>query len=170
MGNSFFTLFFISNILLSVIFCIIIFIKKILKIQITVNTQYHISVISLLTLLVPFIPFHALNTTSFFDWMINLGESNSKLSDSYSTGNATETMDQNVNWLQDFSMSLDQSSFKMMDSVFFIVWIAGIVVMLITTLYSNLRLGKIKKSLQVVEKNRELSTLFYTSLLHIFET
>ncbi|MFE4898096.1 BlaR1 family beta-lactam sensor/signal transducer [Peribacillus butanolivorans] len=160
MGSSFFSLFFISNIILSVIFCIIIFIKKILKIQITVNTQYHISVISLLTLIAPFIPFHFLKINSFFDWMINLG-SNSKLSDIHSTGKTKETIVQNANWLQDFSMSIEQSSFRMMDSVFFIVWILGMIVMLMATLYSNLRIGKIKKSLQVVE-NKELSALFYT--------
>ncbi|MGE7185449.1 BlaR1 family beta-lactam sensor/signal transducer [Peribacillus sp. NPDC006672] len=159
MGSSFFSLFFISNIILSVIFCIIIFIKKILKIQITVNTQYHISVISLLTLIAPFIPFHFLKINSFFDWM-NLG-SNSKLSDIYSTGKTKETIVQNANWLQDFSMSIEQSPFRMMDSVFFIVWILGMIVMLMATIYSNLRIGKIKKSLQVVE-NKELSALFYT--------
>ncbi|MFE4239607.1 BlaR1 family beta-lactam sensor/signal transducer [Peribacillus butanolivorans] len=160
MGSSFFSLFFISNIILSVIFCIIIFIKKILKIQITVNTQYHISVISLLTLIAPFIPFHFLKINSFFDWMINFG-SNSKLSDIHSTGKTKETIVQNANWLQDFSMSIEQSSFRMMDSVFFIVWILGMIVMLMATLYSNLRIGKIKKSLRVVE-NKELSALFYT--------
>ncbi|MFJ5625079.1 BlaR1 family beta-lactam sensor/signal transducer [Peribacillus loiseleuriae] len=161
MGNSFFTLFLISNIILSVIFCIIIFIKKLLKAQITVNTQYHISVISLLTLIAPFIPFHFLKINSFFDWMINFGASNSKLSDIRSAGKTTEIINQNANWLQDFSMSIEQSSFGMMDSVFFIVWILGLIVILMATLYSNLRIIKIKKSLQVVE-NKELSTLFYT--------
>ncbi|KMY49720.1 BlaR1 family beta-lactam sensor/signal transducer [Peribacillus loiseleuriae] len=161
MGNSFFTLFLISNIILSVIFCIIILIKKLLKAQITVNTQYHISVISLLTLIAPFIPFHFLKINSFFDWMINFGASNSKLSDIRSAGKTTETINQNANWLQDFSMSIEQSSFGMMDSVFFIVWILGMIVILMATLYSNLRIVKIKKSLQVVE-NKELSTLFYT--------
>jgi bla regulator protein BlaR1 len=161
MGSSFFTLFFISNIILSVIFCIILFIKKILKIQITVKTQYHISIISLLTLIAPFIPFHFLKTNSFIDWIINLGASNSTLSDIHSTGKTTETIVPNAKWLQDFSMSIEQSSFRMMDSAFFIVWILGMAVLLIATLYSNLRIGKIKKSLQVIE-NKELSTLFYT--------
>ncbi|UNJ81231.1 BlaR1 family beta-lactam sensor/signal transducer (plasmid) [Bacillus sp. CMF21] len=160
MGSSFFTLFFISNIILSVIFCIIVFIKKILKNQITVNTNYHISVISLLTLLVPFIPLHFLNTNSFFDWIINLRKSHSKLSTIYFSGKTNETV-QSANWLQDFSMSVDHSSFKMMASVFFIVWIAGMIVMLAATLYSNLRISKIKKNLQEVE-NLELSTLFNT--------
>lgn len=92
MGSSFFTLFFISNIILSVIFCIIVFIKKILKNQITVNTNYHINVISLLTLLVPFIPLHFLNTNSFFDWIINLRKSHSKLSTIYFSGKTNETV------------------------------------------------------------------------------
>lgn len=159
MGNSFFTLFFISNIIISVIFCIIICIKKIVKIQLTVNTQYHISMITLLTLIAPFIPFDLLKINSFFDLMINLGASNSKLSNIHYEGKTSETIVQNTKWLQDFSMSIEQSSLRMMDSVFFIVWILGMIVMLMATLYSNLRIGKIKKSLQAVE-NIELLTLF----------
>ncbi|MDQ0221177.1 BlaR1 family beta-lactam sensor/signal transducer [Peribacillus cavernae] len=161
MDSSFITVFLISNILLSVIFCLIIFIKKIFKAQITVNTQYYISVISLLTLIAPFTPFHVLKTNSFFDWIINLGAGNSKLSDIHSAGKTTETIVQNSNWLQDFSMSIEQSSFRMMDSVFFIVWIVGMIVILIATILSNLRIRKIKKNIQVVG-NKELSTLFYT--------
>ena len=58
-------------------------------------------------------------------------------------------------------MSIEQSSFKMIDSAFFAVWILGIAVMLIATLYSNRKIGKIKKSLQMVN-NKELLTLFRT--------
>jgi bla regulator protein BlaR1 len=115
-------------------------------------------VISLLTLLVPFIPLHFLNTNSFFDWMINFGTSHAKLSDIQSSGTTQETV-QSANLLQDFSMSIDHSSFKMMDSIFFIVWIVGMFIMLVATIYSNLRISKIKKSLLLVE-NIELSTLF----------
>ncbi|OMP67312.1 BlaR1 family beta-lactam sensor/signal transducer [Domibacillus epiphyticus] len=161
MGSSFFTLFFFSNIVLSAIFCTIIFIKKILKDQITVNTQYYISLLSLLTLIAPFIPFHSVKLNSFFHWLTNLGASNLTLPEIHYTGKTTESFVPNTNWLQDFSMTIEQSSFKMMDSVFFIVWILGMIVMLMATLYSNLGIGKIKKSIQVVE-NKELLMLFYT--------
>ncbi|CAH0343928.1 BlaR1 family beta-lactam sensor/signal transducer [Bacillus sp. CECT 9360] len=162
MDSSFFSLFIVSNIILSVIFCIIIFIKKLIKIQITANTQYYVSVISLLTLIAPFLPLHLLKLNSVFDWMINLGPGHTKLSEIDSAGKTTETISQNGNWLQDFSMSIEQSSLGMMDYVFFIVWISGMIVMLIATLYSNLKIDKIKKTLQIVE-NTELSTLFYKS-------
>ncbi|MGE6376261.1 BlaR1 family beta-lactam sensor/signal transducer [Peribacillus muralis] len=160
MSSSFFTFFLISNITLSLIYCTILLIKKLLKIQITVNTQYYISIISLLLLIVPFIPFHWLKTVSFFDWMINLGASNSTLTNVHSVGKTPTTSVQNANWLQDFSLSIEQSPFPMMDSVFFIIWISGIIFILIATLYSNLKIYKIKKNLQVIE-NKRLSTLFY---------
>lgn len=160
MGSSFFTLFLISNVILSVIFCIVVTIKKGLKIQLTVNTNYYISLLSLLTLFVPFIPLHFLNTNPLFDWIRNISKSDSTLSDINSSGKTNESV-QSINWLQDFSMSIDHSSFKIMDSTLFIVWIIGIIVMVVATLSSNLRIFKIKNSLQVVDDNK-LSTLFTT--------
>ncbi|MDQ0270392.1 bla regulator protein BlaR1 [Cytobacillus purgationiresistens] len=93
--------------------------------------------------------------------MVNFGIDYPKFSDINSIGNAADTIDQNANWLQDFSMSIEQSSLGPMNTVFFIVWILGMIVMFTATLYSNLRIYKIKKSVQEV-KNKELSTLFYT--------
>ncbi|MFO6497125.1 MULTISPECIES: BlaR1 family beta-lactam sensor/signal transducer [Bacillus] len=161
MSDSFFILFLLSNILLSVIFSIIILIKRTLKIQITVSTQYHISVISLLALIAPFIPFHFPKTNDFFGWIVNLGGTHSGLSHRDSAGKMAEAIGSNANWVQDFAMSFEQSSFKMIDSAFFAVWILGIALMLMTAVYSNLRIGKLKKSLQIV-KNKELLTLFDT--------
>lgn len=117
------------------------------------------SVIALLTLIAPFIPFPFLKINSIWDWLINLGASNSNLF-GISTSKATETIVQNANWQQDFSMSIEQSSFGMIDSIFFIMWILGMIVVLMATLYSNLRIHKIKRSLQTVE-NKELLTLFH---------
>lgn len=161
MDSSFFTVFFISNLILSLVFSIIILIKKLLRAQTTVNAQFHISLIALVTLIVPFIPFQSLKINSLFDWMVNFGIDYPKLANINSTGNAAGTIDQNANWLQDFTMSIEQSPLGPMNTVFFIVWILGIIVMLSATLYSNLRIYKIRKSVQEV-KNKELSTLFYT--------
>lgn len=160
MGSSFFIPFLVSQILLSLFFSIIILIKKLLKAQITVGTHYYISVISLLALIAPFIPFHFLKS-HHFAWILNLGGAQSALSQTHSTDKTTEAIGQHVNWVQDFSMSIEQSSFKMIDSAFFAVWILGIAVMLTATLYSNLKIGKIKKSLQIVN-SKELLTLFHT--------
>lgn len=126
----------------------------------TVNTQYHISVFSLLILIAPFIPFHLLGIDSFYDRMLNLGASNSRLSEIHSVDKTAETIVPNANWQQDFSIPIEQTSFQMIDSVFFIVWLLGMIVILMATLYSNLRIYKIKKSLRVVE-NKELTMLFY---------
>ncbi|MCY8009883.1 BlaR1 family beta-lactam sensor/signal transducer [Bacillus haynesii] len=158
MSSSFFIPFLVSQILLSLFFSIIILIKKLLKAHITVRTHYHLSVISLLALIAPFIPFHFLKSHPF-DWILNLGGAQSAISQTHSTDHATEAIGQQANWVQDFSISIEQSPFKMIDSAFFAVWIFGIAVMLIATLYSNLKIGKIKKSLQMVN-SKELLTLF----------
>ncbi|APJ25572.1 MULTISPECIES: BlaR1 family beta-lactam sensor/signal transducer [unclassified Bacillus (in: firmicutes)] len=160
MSSSFFIPFLVSQILLSLFFSLIILIKKLLKAQITVGTHYHLSVISLLALIAPFLPFHYLKS-NHFDWILNLGGASSTLSHTRSTDKTAEAIGQHANWVQDFSMSIEQSSFKMIDSAFFAVWILGIAVMLIATLYSNRKIGKIKKSLQMVN-NKELLTLFRT--------
>ncbi|KKI92356.1 hypothetical protein WQ54_09255 [Bacillus sp. SA1-12] len=159
MGNSFFSLFFICNILLCVMFGVILFIKKLGKNHITARTQYVISVISLLPLLIPFVPYQTLNTSTFFDWVMNIGEQQSSLSEINSAGKAAEPMTQNGNVLQDFSMSVNQSPFQLMDTIFFIVWILGIAGMLLATFFSNREISKIKKSLHIVS-NEELTALF----------
>lgn len=161
MDHSFFTLFFISNLILSVIFCIIIVIKKGFRMQITINTQYHISVISLLVLIAPFIPLHFFEINSFFNDLISFGVSHSGLTDIHSAAKMTESIFQNGNWQQDFSTSIEQSSFRILDSVFFSLWLAGMIVILLATLTSNLRIHKIKKSLSVVDHG-ELTMLLTT--------
>ena len=157
MDNSFFTLFLISNIILSVIFCLIIAIKKGLKKQITVNTQYHVSMISLLVLVAPFIPTHFLGIND----LLNFGASSSILTNTQSAANMTETIFQSGNWQQDFSTSIEQSSYKILDFILFYVWLAGMIIMLLATIISNLRIYKIKKSLKVVDHS-ELSMLLTT--------
>jgi len=158
MGNSFFTLFFISNIIVSVIFCIIFVIKKGLNKQITVNTQYHISLISLLVLFAPFIPLQFLEINSFFRQFINFGVHHPSQTDINSDATMTETFLQNGNWQQNFSNSIEQSPLNMLDSVFFFIWIIGMLVILLATFSSNLRIQKIKKSLKV-KVNRDLTNL-----------
>ncbi len=115
--------------------------------------------ISLLAMIAPFIPFQFLKLPTFFDWMMNLGASYSKPSTIDSAMNTTETIIQKTNWLQDFSMTIEQSPFGIMDSIFFIMWLVGMIVVLLMTLFSNLRIVKIKKSLQVVD-NKDVLTLF----------
>ncbi|UGB28852.1 BlaR1 family beta-lactam sensor/signal transducer [Metabacillus sp. B2-18] len=157
MDNSFFTLFFISNIILSVIFCTIIGIKKGLKKQITVSTQYHLSMISLLVLIAPFIPTHFLGMND----LIHFGISSSTLTNTQSPANMTETMFQNGNWQQDFPTSIEQSPYRILDFILFYVWLAGMIIMLLATLISNLRIYRVKKSLKVVDHG-ELSILLTT--------
>ncbi|WP_226530257.1 BlaR1 family beta-lactam sensor/signal transducer [Metabacillus niabensis] len=158
MGNSFFTLFFISNIIVSVIFCIIFVIKKGLKKQITVNTHYHISLISLLVLFAPFIPLQFLEINSFFRHFINFGVDHLSKTNFDSTANMSETFFQHGNWQQNFSNSIEQSPLNMLDSVFICLWVIGMIVILLATFSSNLRIHKIKKSL-LVNENRDLTNL-----------
>ncbi|PMC33911.1 hypothetical protein CJ195_26195 [Bacillus sp. UMB0899] len=160
MVNSFFTTFFLSNILLSAILCMTIVIKKGLKKQLTVNTHYHISVLSLLLLIAPFIPFHILEINSFFQDFINFGVRHVRFPDIHSASNITETITQNGNWQQDFSTTIKQSSYRWLDHVFFYMWVAGMICFLMATLTSNLRIYKIKKSLQVVDNNDLTMLLF----------
>lgn len=155
MDNSFFTLFFVSNVLLSVILCLIFIIKKGFKKQITVHAHYYLSLLSLLVLIAPFIPLHIFEMNSLLhDW----GVRHADLTSIHSAANMADTMSQNGNWQQDFSTTLKQSSYRMLDTVFFCVWITGMIFFLLATLTSNLKIYRIKRSLQVVD-NRELTTL-----------
>jgi len=158
MDNSFFTLFLISNILVSVIFGIIFVIKKGLKKQITINTQYYISLLSLLVLFAPFVPLQFIEINTFFRDFLNVGVHHSSQTDIHSAATMTETFLQNGNWQQNFSNSIEQSPLNMLDSVFFCVWVIGMLVILLATFSSILRIHKIKKSLKV-NVNRDLTSL-----------
>ncbi len=156
MGDSFFTLFFISNILLSIIFGIILFIKKFGKSQITVRAQYSISVLSLFILLIPFLPFKLFHVDSLFSW---IKTSPSRLSGYAGSESTAQAASNNTNWLQDFSLTINESPFQIFDSIFFIIWVIGISVMLFALFYSNRKIHYIKKELQQVN-NKALSAIF----------
>ncbi|WP_100407502.1 BlaR1 family beta-lactam sensor/signal transducer [Bacillus solitudinis] len=159
MGDSFFTLFLISNILVSVILGMILLLKKAANKQITVSAHYHISLITLFILVAPFIPFRYFNINLVENWLINFRANHSIKADNHADDGTTDTMNHGANWLQDFSMSIEQSSMGILDAGFFLVWVVGIISMLTVILHSNVRIGKMKKSLQVV-KDKELIMLF----------
>lgn len=158
MEHSFFTLFLISNLLISLLLAVVICLKKLVKHHVTVNTLYRISVVSFLLLLAPFFPVHLLKINSFADWVSRYRAFNPGSAGGQAATTQTEGEWQNGNWLQDFSVTVEQSSFSQVDFVLLLIWIAGMTVMLLLTLYSNRRMFSIKKSLQAVD-DPQLSNL-----------
>ncbi|MCM3761633.1 BlaR1 family beta-lactam sensor/signal transducer [Alkalihalobacillus oceani] len=158
MEHSFFTLFLISNLLISLLLVVVICLKKAVKHHVTVNTLYRISVVSFLLLLAPFFPVHLLNFNSFAEWLSRYRSLSPNLAGDQTAATQTGTEGQNGTWLQDFSVAVEQSSISHVDSVLLLIWVAGMAVMLLLTLHSNRRIFSIKKSLQVVD-DQQLSNL-----------
>lgn len=158
MEHSFFTLFLFSNLLISLLLVFVTFLKKAVKHHVTVNTLYRISVVSFLLLLAPFFPVHLLKINSFADWISRFRTFSRDSAGGQAASTQTGAELQNGNWLQDFSVAVEQSFFSHVDSVLLLIWIAGMTVMLLLTLHSNRRIFSIKKSLQVVD-DQQLSRL-----------
>lgn len=153
-----------SNLILSILLVGIIIIKKLCKDQVTVKTQYSISRLFLLTLLIPFLPAHLIKLPDFLKWIQALNLLNTGIT---STATATGTSGDaaaNLGWMQDFTISVNRSSSGILANVLLVAWIAGILVMLVLTVYGNRRLARIKTTIQPIT-DPDILSLFQESKL-----
>ncbi|SDZ39050.1 bla regulator protein blaR1 [Evansella caseinilytica] len=159
MGTSFFTNFFVSNLILSVFLCLVLVLKKTLRKQLTVSAQYHIHLIALSMLLIPFLPVQMGSLPDFLNGITGFGTS--KLADMdaeavQEAGSAAAS----TGWMQDFSSTLQQSAFPFGSPVlFFSLWIIGMAVVAAAILWSNRQVKHIASSLELIE-DEELTALF----------
>ncbi|KHF41638.1 BlaR1 family beta-lactam sensor/signal transducer [Halalkalibacter okhensis] len=159
MGDSFFSHFLISNLYLAILLGTILLLKKLIKSQITVNAHYYISVLALFTLITPFVPYHLLKVNSLMGWITDFRATSLILPDFTFLSSSSENQIQRTNWLQDFSMTVEQSWFDKVDSTLFALWVMGICILFLVILFSNLLIWKIKRSLQVVQDHELLMLL-----------
>lgn len=149
MYNLFFTCFLIRTFFLSILGICVVLLKKILKKHISAKCQYNIWFLFLIMLVIPFIPSQFLNWLSMTDFIfdkINLSNNNAK--DVFTLNHTTNNIDQNSDWLQDFTISVNRSTPEYLNMLFIGIWIAGIVILAVMSLYCNYRLSNIKKSMK----------------------
>ena len=138
--------FFISNVFISGIVILLLIAKKIFKNSLSSRMQYNLWFLLLGLLAVPFLPFRLIKSPKLFPWFdslqsfpfSNAGIEMSKVKDINLTGN--------VNWMNDFTVSVNNGTPSIAGYIFLGIWITGSLVMIILILKSALRLRKIQES------------------------
>lgn len=145
----------IGFIVSSLTIAVIILIKKVFHNQLSARWQYNLWFLLLIALTLPFIPSHLFNfenNISFFD----VNHSNRIGVPVNDTG---DHVIQNVNWLQDFTISVNPSLPDFLNIVITGTWMAGVFVLSVLTIQAWLKIKDIKSSTSEV-KNKEVLLLF----------
>ena len=169
--------FFLSNIFISGIVVLLLIVKKIFKNSLSGRMQYNLWFLLLGLLAVPFIPFRLirlLKLSSWFDSLRSFPFSNAGIKMSQAEGT---NLTGNVNWMNDFTVSVQNWTPSIAGYISLGIWMTGILVMVLLILKSALRLRAIRKSALPLQ-NPEVRRLYVsckkemncdTSVLHMLE-
>lgn len=161
-GNNmdvFFIKFLICNITISIIIAILFAVKKILSNYITARVHYNLWYIVMGLLVFPFIPIQLnkfFHLFSFFDYFKNSPTTNID-----NTLNITNSINQSVsaNWMNDFSISVNSKTPSTIFIILFVLWAAGILVMILFYTKSIINFKRLKKSALPLQ-NKEIQQLY----------
>lgn len=150
---TYFNKFLIDNIILVVVITFILFVKRILKKQITERYQYNFYFLVLILLLIPILP---INTADFNiinkskDIILNNNLTNSNVNTEY----------YNTDWLNNFSISVNTFLNEGLTEFLFYSWIIGIIIFLLSTLICIYKIKSILK-LSYKIKDRKILNILY---------
>ena len=155
--------FLICNIFISGIIGILLIAKRIFKNNLSSRMQYNLWFLLLGLLVVPFIPFRLIGFPQIFSWLGSL-----RSSPSSNTGTAMgETIGAdptgNVNWMNDFTLSVNSEAPSIAGYILLGIWIVGILAMIILVIKSSLRLRNLEKSALPLQ-NKEVHRLYHHCL------
>ena len=155
--------FLICNVFISGIIGILLIAKRIFKNNLSSRMQYNLWFLLLGLLVVPFIPFRLIGFPQIFSWLGSL-----RSSPSSNTGTAMgETIGAdptgNVNWMNDFTLSVNSEASSIAGYILLGIWIVGILAMIILVIKSSLRLRNLEKSALPLQNN-EVRRLYHHCL------
>jgi bla regulator protein BlaR1 len=138
--------FFLCNVFISGIIGILLIAKRIFKNNLSSRMQYNLWFLLLGLLTVPFIPFRLIGFSPIFSWLHNL--KNSPASNAATTIGGAMGADSigNANWINDFTLSVNNVTPSIIGYIMLGSWIAGMMVMTILVIKSALRLRTLRKS------------------------
>ncbi|MGY0693749.1 BlaR1 family beta-lactam sensor/signal transducer [Virgibacillus sp. FSP13] len=147
--------FIISLMVSSFTVVVIMLVKKVFQKQLSAKWQYNLWFLLLIALTLPYIPNH----------LFNFGDHSFLLDTNLSTGishsNSTDGGQAfgNVNWMQDFTMSVNRYNLEFLNIIISGVWMAGMFVFIMLTIPAWLKLRNIKNTMSA-PKNKEVMVLF----------
>ena len=132
--------FLISNIFICIFTLVIIGTKKILKKYLSATTQYHLCFLLFLLLAVPFFPVQ-IHGSQLFSWL-HFFQTDSGLNSGTDTLSELTSNTQNIllNQVNDFSVSISSQFSGGLNTILFLIWITGVMIMSVLTLHIHRRL------------------------------
>lgn len=146
----------IGFIISTVTITIILFTRKLFYRQMSSKWRYNIWFLLLVALAIPFLPSQLLHTIQLSIPFEN------NLPSSWSRANLDHnetTSAMNSNWMQDFSVSVNQSSPDFVNISLMLIWICGTFIFTIFAIQAWLKLRKIKISIDKI-KNKDVTATF----------
>lgn len=155
--------FFLSNIFICVIIGILFLAKYALKKYLTSRMQFHLWLLLLGMLIVPFLPVRPIRFSQIFLWLNNL-----KNAGTPDMRAAAETAF-NINvpgaaeQMNDFALSVSSKTPSVIGLTLFGIWLGGIFIMAVSAARSTCRLNTLKKSALPLQ-NQNIRMLYHTCL------
>ena len=155
--------FLISNILICIFTLVIIGTKKLLKKYLSAATQYHLWFLLFLLLAVPFFPVQ-IHGSQLFSWL-HFFHTDSGLNSGTDTLSKLTSNTQNnlLNQVNDFSVSISSRFSGGLNTILFLIWIMGVMIMSVLTLHSLNYVRSIKRSALPLQ-NQQVKTIYYNCL------
>ena len=155
--------FLISNILICIFTLVIIGTKKLLKKYLSAATQYHLWFLLFLLLAVPFFPVQ-IHGSQLFSWL-HFFHTDSGLNSGTDTLSELTSNTQNIllNQVNDFSVSISSQFSGGLNTILFLIWITGVMIMSVLTLHSLNYVRSIKRSALPLQ-NQQVKTIYYDCL------
>ena len=155
--------FLISNILICIFTLVIIGTKKLLKKYLSAATQYHLWFLLFLLLVVPFFPVQ-IHGSQLFSWL-HFFHTDSGLNSGTDTLSKLTSNTQNnlLNQVNDFSVSISSRFSGGLNTILFLIWIMGVMIMSVLTLHSLNYVRSIKRSALPLQ-NQQVKTIYYDCL------
>lgn len=160
MENLFFIRFLVSSLMLSVLTLIIVGIKSVFQKHISVKWQYHMWMIFLVMLIIPFIPEQFFSFGSTQGWGFNsIGLKENVLTNMDLLSNGGSSLFHNEGGLQDFAVSVNHSLITYLNLICMWIGIIGIMICTMMTIMGHYTMRRIKYSVNPI-KNKEVEQLF----------
>ena len=155
--------FLISNIFICIFTLVIIGTKKLLKKYLSAATQYHLWFLLFLLLAVPFFPVQ-IHGSQLFSWL-HFFHTDSGLNSGTDTLSKLTSNTQNnlLNQVNDFSVSISSRFSGGLNTILFLIWIMGVMIMSVLTLHSLNYVRSIKRSALPLQ-NQQVKTIYYDCL------
>ena len=155
--------FLISNILICIFTLVIVGTKKLLKKYLSAATQYHLWFLLFLLLAVPFFPVQ-IHGSQLFSWL-HFFHTDSGLNSGTDTLSKLTSNTQNnlLNQVNDFSVSISSRFSGGLNTILFLIWIMGVMIMSVLTLHSLNYVRSIKRSALPLQ-NQQVKTIYYNCL------